>query len=113
VVPADPVYVTFTATYDTPSSTPASASILGATISLGGPPSTLDWTFQVSPSSIGPLPGNSSMYFSHTKVDGSGSGGGLPCSFCGSPSALLEVDYLVNGQYSVVATASGPVGCGL
>jgi hypothetical protein len=112
-VPADPVYVSFTATYDDASPASVSASIVGATVSLGGPPSTLDWSFQVSPATVGPVPGNSSVQVDHVKVDGSGSGGGSPCNFCSSPSALLEVDYVIDGQYSVVATGSGPVGCGL
>ena len=112
-VPADPIYVTFTATYDNGSSASASASIVGGMISLGGPPSTLDWSFQVAPATVGPVSANSSLQLGHAKVDGSGSGGGSPCNFCGSPSALLEIDYLVNGQYSVVATGSGPVGCAL
>ena len=109
--PPDPVQATFSATYSNGSSASATASIVGATISLGGPPSTLDWSFQVSPASVGPVPGNSSEQVDHAKVDGSGSGSGVPCDFCSSPGALLEIDYLVDGQSSVAATGSGMLGC--
>jgi hypothetical protein len=109
--PPDPVQVSFTANYTNGSPADVSASIVGARVTLGAGPSTLDWGFQVSPSSVGPVAGDSSVQVDHTKVEGSGSGGGLPCSFCSSPGALLEIDYLVNGQYSVVATGGGSFGC--
>jgi hypothetical protein len=112
MVPTDPVQVSFTASYNNTSSAAASASIVGATLSLGGPPSTLDWTFQISPATVS-APGLSVVQGLHAKVADSGSGGGLPCNFCTSPSGLLEVEYLVNGQYSLTAIGSGPVGCAM
>ena len=113
MVPPDPVDVSFTATYDNGSGASASASIVGATVSLGNPSDSLDWSFQVFPSSVGPVSGNSSVQVDHAKVAGSGTGSGSPCNFCSSASPLLTVDYLVDGQYSQVATASGSVGCGM
>jgi hypothetical protein len=107
----DPVDVSFDATYDNGSSASANATLVGATLSFGGPPVTLDWAFQVSPSSVGPIAGNSSLLLGHAKVEGSGSGGGEPCEFCSMPSPLLAVDYLVDGQLAVVVTAGSSLGC--
>ncbi len=60
----------------------------------------------------GVAPGeDSSVQVVHGKVEGSGSGGGMPCGFCTSPSTLLEVDYLIDGQESVTATGSGSLYC--
>jgi len=112
VVPADPVHVSFTGSYDNGSSVAVSATIVGARLSLGGPPSTLDWTFAVSPASL-TVPASSFVQGYHSKVDGSGSGSGLPCNFCSSPAALIDIDYLVDGQYSLTASGSGLVGCAL
>jgi len=113
VVPADPVNLSFTGSYTNGSSVAVSATIMGARLSLGGPPSALDWTFQVSPSSVGPIPAWSTSQVAHDKVFGSGAGVGLPCNFCGSPAALIDIDYLVDGQYWLTASGSGPVGCAL
>ena len=110
--PPDPVQVSFLAIYENGSSANATASITEAKITFGAAPDTLVWSFQVSPSTVGPVLANSSAQVDHQKADGSGSGGGVPCDFCGSSTApLLEVDYLVDGQYAVAATGSGVVGC--
>jgi hypothetical protein len=110
--PPDPVQVSFTANYANGSSTNVSASIVGAHVTLGAGPSTLDWNFQVSPSTVGPVLGSSSVQVDHSKVEGSGFGGGVPCDFCGSSAEpLLEIDYLIDGQDSLVATGDGLVYC--
>ena len=112
--PPDPIEVSFTASYDNSSAASATATISGAKVTFGDPPSTLAWSFQVSPASVGPVPGGSSVQVSHTKVDGSGSGtgSGVPCDYCGSSSPpVLEVTYVVDGQYAVTATSSATVGC--
>lgn len=107
----DPVDVSFTATYDNGGPASATANTIIATVLLGEPPNTLYWGFQVSPTAVGPVPGNSSVQVDHAMVEGSGSGGDLPCGFCTSPSTLLEVDYLIDGQDSVVVAGSGSLYC--
>ena len=109
--PPDPVDASLTATYDNGSAVDASALVVAATLSFGGPPSSLDWSFELSPASAGPVGSGDSLQLVHTKVAGSGSGDGLPCDFCSAPSPLLTVDYLVDGQYTQVATAGAALGC--
>ena len=77
----DPVQLSFTATYNNGSSTSASATISGAKVTLGAAPSTLDWSFELSPSSAGPVLGSGALLVSHTKgagVDGSAPRGATP-----------------------------------
>jgi hypothetical protein len=114
--PPDPVEVSFQATYSNTSAASATATITSATVTPRDPPNTLDWNFDVTPAQVGPIAGGSSQQVDHVKVDGtgsgSGSGAGVPCDFCGAATApVLEVRYLVDGQYAVTASSNAAVGC--
>ena len=109
-IPNDPVAVMFMAHYDNTAGTAAGeANIVAARGLFGGPPKSLTWSFAVDPTASGLVPAGKQVNVSHSKVAGSGSGGDLPCSFCGVP-ALLELDVVVDGSTELV-TASTEAGC--
>jgi hypothetical protein len=113
-VPPDPVSVTFSATYDNSAGTAdAEATLLAGRVDFGGPPQSLRWSFELSPTTSSVVAAGATITRQHQKVPASGSGDvpPYPCDFCATPSAVLEVDYWVDGRQATASAGTGPIGC--
>jgi hypothetical protein len=92
IVGPDPINGSFQVKYDNTAGTAAGqTNISSVTLALTKGPSSLDWTFEVTPPGSGTVGAGQTAVAQHTKTAGSGKGSDTtkgPCQFCGGSGTL-------------------------
>lgn len=89
IVSPDPIHGGFDASYDNQGTGPGSLAITKIALQASSPNGgALNWSFDVVPAGSGVVGAGQTATILHQKVDGSGSGTGSPCNFCGGDWTL-------------------------
>jgi hypothetical protein len=112
LVSQDPIYGDFTAQYTNDGTSPASAAIVAASLSMVSGAKTLVWPLAVTPSGSGLVAPTATVSITHEKqTQTTGLPAGMPCDFCGGTWTLSVTWDMGGGARVTRSLPSSPVAC--